>query len=26
LVEWEKDKVYQAGPAEFAFIGSFLLK
>lgn len=26
MVEWEKDKVYQAGPAEFAFIGSFLLK
>jgi diaminopimelate epimerase len=26
MVEWGKDKVYQAGPAEFAFIGSFLLK
>jgi diaminopimelate epimerase len=25
-VEWEKEKVYQAGPAEFVFIGSFLLK
>jgi diaminopimelate epimerase len=26
LVEWEKDKVYQTGPAEFAFVGSFLFK
>ena len=26
MVEWDKDKVYQAGPAEFAFIGSYLLK
>jgi diaminopimelate epimerase len=26
MVEWGKDKVYQAGPAEFVFIGSFLLK
>ena len=26
MVEWDRDKVYQAGPAEFAFIGSFLLK
>jgi len=25
-VEWTRDKVYQAGPAEFVFIGSFLLK
>jgi len=23
-VEWEKDKVYQTGPAEFTFVGSFL--
>ncbi|MDP2914777.1 MAG: diaminopimelate epimerase [Candidatus Aminicenantes bacterium] len=26
LVEWTKDKVYQTGPAEFAFTGSFLFK
>lgn len=26
MVEWERDKVYQTGPAEFVFIGSFLLK
>lgn len=26
LVEWPKDKVYQTGPAEFAFTGSFLFK
>jgi len=26
LVEWTKDKVYQTGPAEFAFSGSFLFK
>jgi len=25
-VEWAKDNVYQSGPAEFVFIGSFLLK
>lgn len=26
LVEWEKDTVYQTGPAEFTFVGSFLVK
>jgi diaminopimelate epimerase len=26
LVEWEKDKAFQTGPAEFAFTGSFLFK
>lgn len=25
LVEWEKDTVYQTGPAEFTFAGSFLV-
>jgi hypothetical protein len=28
LVEWdgEKDRVFQTGPSEFAFVGSFLFK
>jgi hypothetical protein len=28
LVEWDRDdaKVFQTGPSEFAFVGSFLFK